>query len=126
MRWCVLILLSGCASQDPWTKDDTAWQVIYTAALMTDAYQTTLIQDHPNIEESGAIARDILGANPGTGETWLYFTTVGITNWFIARALPEGWRRIWQVGNIARHGNAINNGIHIGIYKEPCTRNPCE
>lgn len=128
-HFILLFFLVGCAHQDPWTTDDTVWQGIYTATALADAHMTTKIQDHPNIEESGSIAKQVLGPNPTTSDTWMYFGTVIISNYFIARALPEGWRRIWQVGTTTRHALAVNDGHQIGLFGEPCTRNqeehPC-
>ena len=125
----MLVLLSGCAHQDPWTSSDTVWQGVYTVSALADAHMTTKIQDHPNIEESGWLAKQALGPNPSTGDTWMYFGTLIVTNAIVARMLPEGWRRIWQVGTSTRHVLAVNDGHQIGIFGEPCTRNqeeyPC-
>ncbi len=124
-----VVCLMGCAHQDAWTTGDTVWEGIYIATLVADAHMTAEIQNHPNIREAGTIAKHALGQNPGTGETWLYMTTVGISHYLIARALPRGWRTFWQVGGIYNHGTAVNHGNQIGLFGEPCTRNqeehPC-
>lgn len=124
-----LVFLFGCASQDPWTTGDTVLQGIYTASALADGYMTTKIQDHPNIIENGMVAKEFLGPNPSTSDTWMYIGTLIITNYFIARALPTGWRSIWQVGTTTRHVLAVNHGHQIGLFGEPCTRNqeehPC-
>lgn len=124
-----LMFLFGCASQDPWTKSDTVWQSIYTVSALADGYMTEKIQYHPNIEENGKVALHFLGPNPSTSDTWMYFGTLIITNYIIARALPEGWRTIWQVGTTTRHVLAVNTGHQIGLFGEPCTRfqeeHPC-
>jgi hypothetical protein len=122
----ILVLLSGCASQDPWTRDDTVWQGIAFATMAMDAHMTTKIQDHPNIIENGPIAKHALGQTPSTGGTWMYMGTVMLSHYLIARALPHGWRTMWQVGGIYRHGMAIQNGRNLGLFNEPCTVNPCE
>lgn len=128
-RYVLLLLLSGCASQDPWTTGDTVLQTLYTVSALADGHMTTLIQDHPNIEESGKVALQLLGPNPSDSDTWMYFGTLIISNYLIARMLPRGWRSMWQVGTTTRHVLAVNEGHQIGLFGEPCTRNqeehPC-
>lgn len=102
--------LCGCASTDPWTREDTQWQLAYMTAIAADAYTTATIQHHDHIEEVGTIARPVLGAQPQTGETLVYFAAVAVAHYFIARRLPKKWRRWWQVGNAGYHGYlAIGN-----------------
>lgn len=124
-----LAVLAGCAHQDEWTSGDTVLQGILIATVAADAYQTTKIQDHPNIVENGTIARAFMGSNPSTSDVLLYMGTVSISQYLIARALPQGWRTIFQVGNIWIHGQAVNQGQQIGLWATPCTRNqeehPC-
>ena len=124
------VLLSGCAHQDVWTTGDTVLYGIALATMAADAHMTTKIQDHPNIIENGTIAAHVLGPNPATDETWLYMTTVAVSTYFIARALPKGLRDIFLGVSIWRHGSAVNSGHQMGLYGEPCTRfqeeHPCE
>lgn len=117
----LLVFLSGCAHQDEWTRQDTWMQVALTAVIAADGYGTTKIQDHPNIIENGQIAKYALGRNPGDSDVWMYMTTVAISHYLIARALPKGWRSIWQGYYIARHGLAVNKGHQIGLFSQPCT-----
>lgn len=129
MRTILLLstmLFMGCAHQDPWTTGDTVLQGIYMAAVIADGHMTTQIQYHPNIREAGIIASEILGANPDTSDTWLYMGTLMITNYLIARALPQGWRSIWQVGTTVPHVLAVNDGHQMGLFGEPCTRHQKE
>ncbi len=130
MRIFILILfLSGCASQDPWTKSDTVLQGITFATMIADAHMTSKIQYHPNIWENGFIAQHALGRNPSTSDTWQYMGVVMLSHYLVARALPEGWRTFWQVGAMWRHGSSVNTGHQSGVYGEPCTRHqekhPC-
>lgn len=112
-----LALLQGCAHNDPWTKRDTVLQAIYTGTLVVDAIQTADIQYRPDLVEAGPVARTILGLNPSTSDTWMYFGTLAISNYFITRALPEKWRPFWQGANIAVHTNAIFNNCDLGLGK---------
>lgn len=125
----VVLLLGGCASQDPWTTGDTVWQGIYIATLLADGYMTTKVQDHPNIIENGPIASAFLGHNPSTSDVVWYITSAGVFHYIVARALPRGWRTFWQVGGIWRHGQGVNHGHQLGVFGEPCTRHqeehPC-
>ena len=43
----VLLLTSGCANTDEWTRRDTVGQLLVTAALAADAYSTANIQHVP-------------------------------------------------------------------------------
>lgn len=99
---CVLLVLSGCSSND-WSRSDTAWQITYTVAIAADAYTTTRIRHTPGVYESEPITRAVLGAQPGTAETWQYFGTLAVSHYLIARALPKRWRRYWQVGGTGYH-----------------------
>lgn len=98
-----LILLSGCAHQDAWTTRDTVGQVVLSAALVADAYSTSNIQYTAKVWENGPIAGKVLGLQPATSDTWQYFTTLAISHYFIARALPAKWRPYWQYGNATFH-----------------------
>lgn len=117
----LLALLTGCASNDPWTRDDTVLEGIYLATVVADGVMTAKIQDHPNIIENGLIARHALGRNPSSSSVWQYFATVAITHYLISRALPKGWRSLWQGAGIVRHARAVNKGHQIGTFSEPCT-----
>ncbi len=121
-----IALLAGCANQDQWTRDDTVWQGILVATMVADGIQTARIQDHPNIIEKGPVARAFLGQNPSTADVVMYMTTLSITHYLVARALPRGWRTIYQVSNIWFHADAVNRGHQLGLWSEPCTVNACE
>ncbi len=107
--------VTGCAHSDPWTKQDTVLQSIYTATLVIDGIQTSEIQYRRDLEEGGPIARAVLGPNPSTSDTWMYFGTLAISNYLITRALPEEWRPFWQGANIAMHGKAIISNCAHGL-----------
>ena len=130
MRVLILLpFLAGCAHQDEWTTGDTVWQGIYTAVLLADCYAANNIQDHPNIIENGEIATMFMGQTPSTESVIGYCLTMGISNYVIARALPRGWRTIWQAGTATRHALAVNEANQLGLFATPCTRHqeehPC-
>ena len=97
--------LFGCAHSDQWTKTDTTMQLIVTAAYAADAYTTSKIQYDPTMQEEG-LARHVLGRQPSTSDTYMYFGTLMLSNWLISRALPAQWRPFWQFTNFAAHGGA--------------------
>lgn len=105
--------LFGCAHQDEWTKTDTYMQAVVTAAYAADAYTTSKIQYHPELREEGP-AHFALGRQPSTSDTWMYFGTLAITNYFISRALPAKWRPFWQSVNIVAHGSAAFTNCQLG------------
>ena len=110
-----LVFLSGCASTDQWTRQDTWMQVGVTAVIAADAYTTSKIQYTPGIYESGPIARQVLGLQPTTSDTYLYFGTLIISNYFITRMMPAKWRKYWQGWEMTAHGYAIVNNCNLGL-----------
>lgn len=120
-----LFVVAGCAHQDKWTKDDTVWQLVYTATMAADVYAAAQIQHHPNIVETGLVAEAFMGANPSTEDAVIYGLTLGVSNWLISRALPQGLRRYWQVGNTALHALRVNEAAQLGLYGEPCEVHAC-
>lgn len=97
--------LFGCAHSNEWTRTDTTMQLIVTAAYAADAYTTSKIQYNPLMQEEG-LARHVLGRQPSTSDTYMYFGTLMLSNYLISRALPARWRPLWQFTNFAAHGGA--------------------
>ena len=124
-----LLLCGGCAHNDPWTTGDTVWQGIYMATAIADGVATSRIHEHPNIIEAGEVASVFLGQNPDPTDVWIYIGTSMVVHYMVARALPKGYRTMWQVVGVWRHGNAVNNAHQMGLFGEPCTRHqdiaPC-
>jgi hypothetical protein len=112
----ILALLSGCAHQDEWTREDTWRQITVTAALMADGYTTAQIHKDPMVEEGGPIARKFLGPQPSSEDTAIYFATLAISNYFISRALPAKWRHRWQTWEMTVHGYAVVKNAEMGLY----------
>lgn len=108
-----LMVLSGCATNDRWSKQDRALQFAVTGAMLCDAWTTTRIQYYDNVIESGPVASRILGENPATSDTYMYFGTLALTNYFISFYLPERWRPYWQGANIAYHGSLCMNNMAV-------------
>ena len=111
----LLFLFSGCASNDPWTRQDTIRQVGVTAVMLGDAITTEKIQYQANTWEAGPIAKRFLGPQPSTSDTCLYFGSVIVSSWLITRALPAKWRPYYQGWEIAAHGYAVANNCQNGL-----------
>ena len=118
--WFILALViiglacAGCAHQDEWTKADTTMQWMVTAAYAADAYTTSKIKDDPNLREVG-LGHNVLGRQPSTSDTYMYFGTLMISNYMISRALPARWRPYWQFANFAAHGHAALGNCKEGL-----------
>jgi hypothetical protein len=111
----IILLLSGCAHSDNWTRADTMMQLGVTAVLIGDAVTTARIQDHPNTFENGPWAKHALGLHPDPSDVYLYFASVIVIDYLITRALPAEWRPYWQGWEIAAHGYAIINNCNVGL-----------
>jgi len=112
-----LLTLVGCAHEDPWTRKDTAYELAYVVAISADAYSTSQIQYHKNIIEKQPITHAILGNNPSTSGTWQYFASIALTHYLISRALPQKYRRWWQVGGATYHSYFILNNCNIELCR---------
>jgi hypothetical protein len=110
-----ILLISGCAHNDPWTTRDTVMQVGVTTILAYDAVTTSRIQGCENCYERGAVAKRFLGSQPSTSDTYMYFGTLAISNYLISRALPAKWRPYWQGANIVIHGEAVINNCRLEL-----------
>lgn len=113
-----LIGLQGCASSDPWTRQDTIMQTAVTASFAIDAYQTSQIQYRDDLKEVGRVASSALGSQPSTSETWTYFATAAASHWLISRAMPAKWRPYWQGGGIILETLVITSNCRLELW--PC------
>lgn len=114
-RLLVLLLLTGCAHSDPWTRQDTALQVGVTLALAADAVTTARIQETPGVWERGPITQPILGSQPDSNDVYLYFLTVAASDYLIARALPARWRPYFQSSMIGYYAYLIDSNCDRGL-----------
>ena len=110
-------LLTGCAHSDPWTKRDTIMYGGTLTLLAADAYTTSKIQHDPLLYEAGFIAKHVLGRQPSTSDTLLYFGSLAVSSYFIGRALPAKWRPYWYGFRIIDHGYSVVNNCGDGLCK---------
>jgi hypothetical protein len=110
LAWiAVLVSLAyhGRAHADEWRREDTYRELAVAAVLTMDAVQTAQYRHRDDIEEGTALTRSLIGKEPTGRDTALYFGTLAISHYLIARALPAKWRPYWQGGVIAYEGYLV-------------------
>ena len=99
------------ASRDPWTKQDTYWQIGVLVTQIIDWGQTREIAVNPEYYETNPI----FGKHPTLQEVDMYFIACIAGNYLIAKALPNNWRRKWQIGSMLLQSYFITNNYRIGL-----------
>lgn len=99
------------ASRDPWTKQDTYWQLGVLVTQIIDWGQTREIAVNPEYYETNPI----LGKHPTLQEVDRYFIACIAGNYLIAKALPNNWRRKWQIGSMLFQTYFITNNYRFGL-----------
>ena len=112
---CVLFSFSGCASNDPWTRQDTLGQVVVTIAIVGDGVSSLKIHETDGIYEAGPVAYRVMGRQPTEKDLIMYNSTLAVSSWLIARWLPAKWRRWWQTIETGVHGYAWYNNCDLGL-----------
>lgn len=110
-----VLMLSGCASNDSWTKQDTWGQVAATIAIIGDGVSSFKIHETDGIHEAGAVAYRVMGRQPTKKDLIVYHTTLAISSYLIARSLPAKWRPYWQTIEVGAHGYAWYNNCKLGL-----------
>ena len=121
------LLLSGCAVNGDWTSRDTALEIGYQVVNAMDAVSTARISTTPDwtpvndgnyvwrIEEGVPVTRAILGPRPAKNDTYLYFATMGVSHWLIARSLPPKWRPWFQGSTTLLAADAVIGNCDNGL-----------
>ncbi len=95
-----------------WTKEDTQRQLAFTAAQLLDWKQTRHTVNNPcNFVEQNPF----LGPHPTRSAVNNYFLITTFGNYFIARALPNPYRKYFQMYCIFEEINCTGNNINIGV-----------
>ena len=102
------LALTGCASSGEWTRADTARELAFVGAIAADAWQTSQIAGRADLVEGEPLARAVLGREPSKSGTAVYFATLGVSHFLIARALPAKWRPWFQSGTLAYEGLIVS------------------
>ena len=93
----IAFVLSGCATD--WTQQDTRYELAFQVINAADAYTTSRIRHTNNVHEVNLLTVSLIGRQPTASDVALLFSTYGISHYLIAKALPEKWRRYYQVSS---------------------------
>jgi len=113
-----LILLLFCPSlcfADPWTKEDTAWQLGYTSLLAMDCAQTRWGASHPKAFEEG---NPVMGTHPSKGKIDNACLAMALGHAGISYVLPLGYRRMWQFSSIVIEATVVFHNASLGVKME--------
>lgn len=114
------LLLQGCAimqAPDDWGARDTSLEVAFQIVNAMDATTTARIRDFPELEERSRLTHAALGPNPEPRETAIYFASVGLSHYLIARVLPKKWRPWFQAGSLVYIGEAVDDNCDNGLCR---------
>lgn len=115
---CVAVLstmaMVAPANAAEWDDHNTAMEVGYVIASVLDMNTTMDIRNHDNIEEVGP-AKLFLGANPEPLPTVVYFAATTAAHYAISRALPSGYREVWQAVTLTVEGGYAYNNMRLGL-----------
>jgi len=122
MKILLLILsISSISCTTKWTREDTYFESALVAISIIDFKQTMDIVDKRyegsdqfttrQHNESNPLMRN----HPHHSEVYQMFAGGLILHCLIAEALPEGWRRSWQLLWIGIEANAVNTNFNCGI-----------
>lgn len=109
-----LVLLTGCAAHD-WTPRDTALEITFQALNAIDAEQTSRISEHPSVVEGNSITEHFIGDKPSDRDVAVYFTSVAVSHYLIARWLPKKWRPWFQGLTLYHTGSAVAKNEENGL-----------
>ena len=102
-------------SNRKWSKIDRVFQATSILAIAADWNQTRQIAKNPKLYYENGVAEVVLGRHPSLSRVNWYFAGSMILNTAIAYALPNPYRRMFQIGSIVYEAYWINNNYGIGI-----------
>jgi hypothetical protein len=106
----------------PWTTTDTHFQLALVALGLADVMQTRYFLDMRYLPDGREILpieeqNPLLGKHPSGPMLYTALAGVLIGHFVIARALPQPWRRIWQVSAIGIETCVVGwNTYNIGSF----------
>jgi len=106
------LLFFGCATCDPWTKEQVLLQGTSLSLNVIDWGQTLDIVDRPDEYYE---TNPILGKYPDRGEVNRYFACSMALKVLITHLLPSEYRKYWLGGNILVSGYYVQNNYRIGL-----------
>ena len=105
------LLLSFSLPAFAWSDDDQARENTIMVLSLVDMSQTLYIVKHPEYYESNPV----LGNHPKKHEVYRYFLTTMVGHQFVARILPEEYRKPFQYISIGFEGTLIARNLRLGI-----------
>lgn len=81
----LLLILTGCANYNTWTRTDKILGVMSVTAGMADAYTTDRVLNHPGFEETNPF----LGEHPSDAHLYGYFTASHLVILWVADRFPK-------------------------------------
>lgn len=110
----VVLIASGCAHQDEWTRRDTAMQLGVTGLVAYDAHLTANLRNS-GFEEVGPVARLVIGRSPDPADAYVYMASFALFYYLVSRSLPAKWRPYWQGFKMLDHAYGINQHCLDGL-----------
>lgn len=108
----LLVLFSGSAWADEWTKADTYREGVFVGLMILDTAQTRYIAKHPEVFHE---TNKLEGAHPSVGRADNYGIMMTLGHAYIATLLPSGYRKAWQYFWIGIETDAVVHNYKIGI-----------
>lgn len=105
----ILIIMTGCASRDPWTRKDTYRHAVMTGLMAIDWQQTKEADKNPDKY------REI---NPLIWDTDWYFGCSWLFKTGVTRALPAKYRPWWQYVCIGTSAGCVATNWTVGLHGE--------
>lgn len=113
--WLTFLSLNCQADWDDWSESNKIMFGVSTVAIMGDWATTRYYSRHLDILYPQTQERNIiLGPRPSTNKVDIYFTTMVVTNYFIADRLSKDFRNTYFTIRILSHGYATKNNIELG------------
>ena len=117
IAFCAIVLallsaaLNACHASEALSAADKIRESLVLTTYAIDCLQTLDIKNHPGMRE----INPVLGEHPSDKRIVGYFAVMSVLHVGIARALPEGWRGVWQYSTIAFEIAVINRNKTLGI-----------
>jgi hypothetical protein len=107
--------MTGCGMtpRDDWSRANTVAEVAFQVSNALDAAQTAQFKDRPDVGESVPLTRALIGESPTTRDTAIYFATMGVSHYLIARMLPAKWRPWFQGGSLIYSSALVYNNCNV-------------
>jgi hypothetical protein len=105
-------LLADLAFSENWTREDTYYELTWTALLLVDYGQTRNIVQNPNEYSE---RNHILSKHPAQAKVDLYMGSCAILHPIISYYLPPRYRKIWQQITVGVEVFAVVNNYSIGL-----------